>query len=108
VWERLHTLLLAELRAPVSWSGCARSPTPATYKRKGGTATGPSSVDRARPGSKHHLLIDATGIPLGWTVTGGNRNDVPNSCHWWSACRRCAARSAGRAAGLSASPLIGV
>ena len=43
---------------------------------KGGAATGPSPVDRARNGSKHHLLVDATGIPLAWTVTGGNRNDV--------------------------------
>ncbi len=25
---------------------------------------------------KRHLLVDATGIPLAWTVTGGNRNDV--------------------------------
>jgi transposase len=43
---------------------------------KGDSATGPSPVDRARNGSKHHLLVDATGIPLAWTVTGGNRNDV--------------------------------
>src|SRR5256885_11820968 len=43
---------------------------------KGGSATGPSPVDRARNGSKHHLLVDATGIPLAWSVTGGNRNDV--------------------------------
>jgi transposase len=43
---------------------------------KGGSATGPSPVDRARNGSKHHLLVDAGGIPLAWTVTGGNRNDV--------------------------------
>src|SRR5437868_15012891 len=43
---------------------------------KGGAATGPSPVDRARNGSKHHLLVDAAGIPLAWTVTGGNRNDV--------------------------------
>jgi transposase len=43
---------------------------------KGGSATGPSPVDRARNGSKHHLLVDATGIPLAFTVTGGNRNDV--------------------------------
>ena len=43
---------------------------------KGGSATGPSPVDRARTGSKHHLLVDATGIPLAWTLTGGNRNDV--------------------------------
>jgi transposase len=43
---------------------------------KGGSATGPSPVDRARNGCKHHLLVDATGIPLAWTVTGGNRHDV--------------------------------
>ena len=43
---------------------------------KGGSQTGPSPIDRARNGSKHHLLVDATGIPLAWTVTGGNRNDV--------------------------------
>jgi transposase len=30
----------------------------------------------ARTGSKHHLLVDATGIPLAWTLRGGNRNDV--------------------------------
>jgi transposase len=43
---------------------------------KGGSETGPSPVDRARNGSKHHLLVDASGIPLAWSVTGGNRNDV--------------------------------
>src|SRR5881409_1298889 len=43
---------------------------------KGGSATGPSPVDRARNGSKHHLLVDATGIPLAWSVTGGNRHDA--------------------------------
>src|SRR5215211_4495626 len=43
---------------------------------KGGSATGPSPVDRGRRGSKHHLLVDASGIPLAWTLTGGNRNDV--------------------------------
>ena len=33
-------------------------------------------MDRGRAGSKHHLLVDQTGIPLAWSVTGGNRNDV--------------------------------
>jgi transposase len=53
--------------------GCGLQPC-AGEKR--GSATGPSPVDRARNGSKHHLLVDATGIPLAWTLTGGNRNDV--------------------------------
>ena len=33
-------------------------------------------MDRGRRGSKHHLLVDASGLPLAWTLTGGNRNDV--------------------------------
>jgi transposase len=41
-----------------------------------GALTGPSPVDRARTGSKHDLLTDATGIPLAITLTGGKRNDV--------------------------------
>jgi hypothetical protein len=38
--------------------------------------TGPSPVDRARTASKHHLLTDATGVPLAISLTGGQRNDV--------------------------------
>jgi transposase len=38
--------------------------------------TGPSPVDRARTGPKHHLLCDATGAPLAVSLAGGNRNDV--------------------------------
>src|SRR4051794_4222647 len=44
--------------------------------QKGGSKTGPSPVDRGRAGSKHHLLVDGSGLPLAWTLTGGNRNDV--------------------------------
>ena len=54
---------------------CGRRFQPCTGE-KGGSETGPSPVDRARNGSKHHLLVDASGIPLAYTVTGGNRNDV--------------------------------
>ena len=43
---------------------------------KGASQTGPSPVDRGRPGSKQHLLVDGSGLPLAWTLTGGNRNDV--------------------------------
>jgi transposase len=41
-----------------------------------GALTGPSPVDRGRPGSKHHLLVDSAGIPLAVSLTGGNRNDI--------------------------------
>jgi transposase len=41
-----------------------------------GGLSGPSLVDRARTGSKHHLLVDAAGVPLAVALTGGNRNDA--------------------------------
>ncbi len=41
-----------------------------------GAPDGAIPVGRSRTGSKHHLLVDATGIPLVVALTGGNRNDV--------------------------------
>jgi transposase len=38
--------------------------------------TGLSPDDRGRIDSKHHLILDANGIPLAVSLTGGNRNDV--------------------------------
>lgn len=35
-----------------------------------------SPVDRGRPGSKQHLIVDRHGTPLAVTLTGGNRHDV--------------------------------
>ena len=76
VWEKLHQLLLSELRAAgeLEWARAVADSSHVQGKEKG--LTGPSPVDRARLGSKHHLLVDASGIPLAWTLTGGNRNDV--------------------------------
>jgi len=42
----------------------------------GGPKTGPNPTDRARPGSKHHVLVDANGVPVSVILTGANRNDV--------------------------------
>ena len=36
----------------------------------------PSLIDRARPGSKHHLVTEAHGIPLAVSLTDGNRHGV--------------------------------
>ncbi|WTD39548.1 IS5 family transposase (plasmid) [Streptomyces sp. NBC_01643] len=77
VWPQLHEVLLSELRgaglldlddAAVDGSH-VRAP-------KGGAHTGPSPVDRARPGSKHHLIVDRHGTPLVVSLTSGNRHDV--------------------------------
>jgi transposase len=41
-----------------------------------GKKTGPSPVDRAKAGSKHHVVVDADGTPLAAVVTAANVNDV--------------------------------
>ncbi|MEW1841554.1 IS5 family transposase [Nonomuraea angiospora] len=77
VWDRLHQVLLAELHAAgqLDWS---KAVIDSSHVRalKGGPKTGPSPVDRAKPGSKHHVITDGGGIPLAVSLTGGNRNDV--------------------------------
>jgi transposase len=76
VWPALHQLLLAELRAAgeLDLDRCAVDGSHARAQR--GDHVGPSPVDRGRPGSKHHLICDAGGLPIAVTLTGGNRNDV--------------------------------
>lgn len=49
--------------------------------RSKGDHVGPSRVDRARHGSKHHLIVDQHGTPLAVTVAGGNRHDVTRLLH---------------------------
>ncbi|WP_428832542.1 IS5 family transposase, partial [Amycolatopsis dongchuanensis] len=76
-WQRLHERLLAELRA-AGLLDLSAMLVDSTHLRalKGGNHTGPSPVDRRKSGSKHHLITDATGVPLAITLTGGHRNDV--------------------------------
>src|SRR6202034_2618688 len=38
--------------------------------------TGPSPEDRRNNGSKHHLAVDADGVPLAAILTGTNPHDV--------------------------------
>jgi len=40
-----------------------------------GRQTGPNPTDRAKLGSKRHLICDARGVPLAIQLTGANRND---------------------------------
>ena len=43
--------------------------------KKGGQATGPNPTDRAKSGSKRHLVVDAQGMPLATLLTAANVND---------------------------------
>jgi transposase len=77
VWQRLHELLLAELRT-ADLLDFSRAAVDSSHIRamKGGAATGPSPVDRGKTGSKHHVIVEAHGIPLAAIITGVDRNDV--------------------------------
>jgi transposase len=77
VWQQLHEVLLAELRA-AGMLDLPRAAVDGFHLRavKGGPKTGPSPVDRGRAGNKRHVIVEAHGIPLAATLTGGNRNDV--------------------------------
>ncbi|WP_344584282.1 IS5 family transposase [Streptomyces lunalinharesii] len=77
VRQRLHEMLLAEQRA-AGIRDPSRASVDSSHLRamKGGAATGPAPVDRGKTGSNHHVIVEAHGIPLAATLTGGNRNDV--------------------------------
>ncbi|MEU5048111.1 IS5 family transposase [Streptomyces griseorubiginosus] len=76
VWPRLHEVLLARLRSTDALDFSLAAVDGPHPRAKRGSKTGRSPVDRGRSGSKHHLITDATGVPLAVTLTGGNRNDV--------------------------------
>jgi transposase len=77
VWQRLHEVLLAELHEAeqIDWSRAVVDSAPVRAPQ-GGPATGPNPTDRRKIGSKHHLIVDAHGIPLAATLTGANAHDV--------------------------------
>jgi transposase len=45
-------------------------------RQKGGALTGPSPVDRGKPGSKIHVLADRNGLPLSVAASAANVNDA--------------------------------
>lgn len=77
VWDNLHQVLLQALEDAdrIDWS---RGAVDASFARAlgGGEETGPNPTDRGKPGSKHHLLVDAHGLPLNVTTTAANVPEV--------------------------------
>ncbi|GAA2582754.1 IS5 family transposase [Streptomyces tubercidicus] len=79
VWDELQRVLLGRLRAAdrLDFSRATVDASHVQAKRgRSRPKVGPSLVDRARPGSKHHVMTDAHGIPLRVSLTGGHRNDI--------------------------------
>lgn len=79
VWRQLQQVLLDKLRAADQLDFSRATVDASHVQAKRGRSSGkvgPSPVDRGRPGSKHHVLTDASGTPLRVSLTGGNRHDV--------------------------------
>jgi transposase len=76
VWGRLHEAVLHRLDS-AGLIDVSRVVLDSAYVRakKGGELTGPSPVDRGKPGSKMHILSDANGLPLVVGVSAANTHD---------------------------------
>ncbi len=76
VWEQLHRHLLQRLQraAQIDWRRCSldASSVPSPLGRE---SVGPNPTDRAKPGSKHHLLVDGRGLPLAIRLSAANEHD---------------------------------
>src|SRR6516164_11104747 len=55
----------------------------------GGSQTGPNPTDRAKRGSKRHLICDGRGVPFAVRLTGANRNDSQEALALVDAIPRC-------------------
>src|SRR5262249_35718237 len=73
VWPALHRVLLAALRGAdkIDWS---RAAIDSGFARAFGgvEGSGPNPTDRGKPGVKHHVIVDANGIPLAAMPTPAN------------------------------------
>ncbi|WP_329460887.1 IS5 family transposase [Streptomyces sp. NBC_01431] len=76
VWGRLHRAVLDRL-AEKDLLDLSRVVLDTAHVRakKGGELTGPSPVDRGKPGSKMHVLSDRSGLPLVVGISSGNTHD---------------------------------
>jgi transposase len=82
VWHKMHHRLLGSLRGMKRLDFFCFIADSSHVRAVGAKAqTGPSPVDRRKPGSKIHLLVDGEGVPLTFRLTAGNRNDVEETLH---------------------------
>ena len=76
VWDLIHFALLDWLARDDQIDGSRAVVDSCSIRAVyGGEQTGPNPTDRAKRGSKRHLICDGRGVPLAVRLTGANRND---------------------------------
>jgi transposase len=76
IWDRLHVDLLRLLRQADKLDPEVVIVDSVIVRAfGGGEKTGPSPVDRGKPGTKHTLLVDRHGVPLAIRTAGANVSD---------------------------------
>src|SRR5919202_1403017 len=76
VWRQVHQVVLNWLGdlAVIDWSRASLDSVSIRAKR-GGEHTGPNPTDRAKAGSKYHVLVDRQGVPLAVQLSAANVHD---------------------------------
>jgi len=76
IWDRIHADLLGALKRAGKLDLDTVIIDGVTVRAfGGGEATGPSPVDRRRPGSKHTAMVNKAGAPLVVRTAGANASD---------------------------------
>ena len=76
VWEEIHQEMLRRLRqADALEPNIVIIDSAHVRALGGGDLSGPSPVDRAKPGRKYTLIVDRNGVPLGIRISPGNVSD---------------------------------
>ena len=91
VWLRLHQKILHMLEdaGKLDWRRAAINSSSVRAMRRG-SKTGKNPTDRAKYGSKRHLLTDANGVILSASVTSANRHDATQAKPLGRTGRACA------------------
>src|SRR5690242_13340429 len=77
VWDKLHRLLLKHLQQADQIDGSRAIVDSGSVRAVGaGKKTGLNPTDRAKAGSKQHLITDGQEVPLAVILTGANEHDV--------------------------------
>lgn len=76
VFERIYKVLIRyyDNLKGIDWEWASMD-SASVKAPKGGDDTGPSPTDRAKLGSKRHIMTDSAGVPVALTISGANTHD---------------------------------